>query len=166
MLLFMEMCGLSAHLHDVLVMDRHEVIQQVLARLQQKGEHQGIAFVVGESLEVCSTIAFGQLEEVVEASGGASLCFKRIDTRLRDGLVTLQIGLNRGDSGCRGVFFEVVKGRALLTFRHREQSVNGLAQRGCQALKHRLKKLSMHCSTAMDNEPLQDRRTGQEYATV
>src|SRR5207237_6969787 len=121
---------------------------------------------VGESLEFFRTIALCQFEEVVETSGAHSLRFKRINTRLRYGLVTLQIGLNRGDRRCRGVFFEVVKGRALLAFRHREQVVNGLAQCGCQALKHRLKKLAMHCSTAMDNEPLQDRRTWQEYTTV
>jgi len=34
MLLFIDMFGVSAHLHDVLGMHRHEVIQEALARLQ------------------------------------------------------------------------------------------------------------------------------------
>jgi hypothetical protein len=34
------MFGVSARLHDVLGMHRHEMIQEALARLQQKSRHQ------------------------------------------------------------------------------------------------------------------------------
>ena len=39
MLLFIDIFGVSARLHDVLGMHRHEVIQEALARLQQKSWH-------------------------------------------------------------------------------------------------------------------------------
>ena len=38
---------------------RAQVIQQMFPRLQQKREHEGIAFGLGEALEVGSTIPFG-----------------------------------------------------------------------------------------------------------
>ena len=106
MLLFIDMFGVSAHLHDVLGMHRHEVIREALARLQQKSRYQRTAFLVGEALEVGGTIAFRQLAEVVKENGRASLRFKHIDAGLGDDAVTFQVGLHRGDSGCRWLVLE------------------------------------------------------------
>ncbi len=60
--------------------------------------------------------------------------------------------------------FEGGKVRALLALGHCQQSVNGLAQRWRQALKHRLEQLGMHVGTQGDDEPFQDGGTGQEDA--
>src|SRR5262245_4901144 len=74
MLLFIAMFGVSVHLHDVLVMHRHEVIQEALPRLQQKSQHQRIAFLVGEALEVCGTMEIMSYSRTeVRARGCAAL---------------------------------------------------------------------------------------------
>src|SRR5262252_10709512 len=112
MLLFMTLFRMSAHVHDVLLMHRHPVIEEVFPRLQQKREDQRIAFRLGEALEVWRTIALGQREEVSEERGSHTRGFKRIDPRRGDGVIPLQIGLYGGNGRGRWVIFEGGKGGA------------------------------------------------------
>ena len=70
MLLFMGVVGLPRDLHEVLVVHAHQMIQQGFAGLQEKAQHERIALVIGESLEIFGTVTFGLLEEVVEKRGG------------------------------------------------------------------------------------------------
>ena len=104
MLLFMTLFRMSAHVHDVLLMHRHQVIEEVLPRLQQKREDQRIAFRLGEALEVWRTIALGQREEVIEERGSHARGFKRIEPRRGDVLIGLVGDPRRlGDRGQLGV---------------------------------------------------------------
>ena len=70
MLLFMGAVRLPRDLHEVLVVHGHQMIQQGFAGLQEKTNHERIAFVIGESLEVFGTVAFRLLGEVVEKLRG------------------------------------------------------------------------------------------------
>lgn len=70
MLFFISVSGLSAHIHDILVMHRYQMIQQDFAGLQQKANHHCITLVIGKPLEVGGTISFGLLEEIIKKRGG------------------------------------------------------------------------------------------------
>ena len=61
---------LPRDLHEVLVVHRHQMIQQGFAGLQEKTQHERIAFVRGEALEIFGAVAFRLLGEVVEELWG------------------------------------------------------------------------------------------------
>jgi len=128
MLLFMGVVRLPRDLHEVLVVHGYQMIQQGFAGLQEKAQHERIALVIRESPEIFGTITFSLLEEVVEKRGGEHLVLEIVDPRCGDSVIPLQVGLYRGDRGGGRVFFEVVKGRALLAIGDQQQLVNGLAQ--------------------------------------
>jgi hypothetical protein len=127
MLLFMALFGVAAPLCHVLIMPGHQVIQEVLARLQQESDHQRRAFGVGEAFEVWSTIALGQREELREARGGHPWRFKRINPSRGNGVIPVHRGLDGGNGRSWGGVFEGGKSRALLACRHGEQGVKRLA---------------------------------------
>jgi len=70
MLFFMSVFGLPRDIDDILVVHRHQVIQQSFASLQEKANHERIALMIGEPLEVFGAVSFGLLEEVVEKLRG------------------------------------------------------------------------------------------------
>lgn len=90
MFLFIDVFGLPAHLHDVLVVHLNQMVQQHLAGFHQEAEHQRVAFVLMEPFEIGSAVASGQFEEVIQKSGCQQLGLRRIDARIGNGSIALQ----------------------------------------------------------------------------
>ena len=105
---FIGVSSLPGDIDDILVVHHDQMIEQGFAGLQQKAHHH-ITLVLSELLDVSGIVPFGLFEEIVKKRRGAYLVLKVIDARFGDGLVALQVRLNRRDRGCWRVFFEVKK---------------------------------------------------------